>query len=111
KVGMGRVVVWTSSLDDSWNDLVLKPVYLPLVQRLVRYLAQYEEPASWSTVGQVVDLSPRLKNRAERVVVMRCHKRITQAAGSPGGSPARPKPPSPTGCPVAKDACIVAIRT
>ena len=26
-VGTGRVIAWTSTLDDSWNDLALKPVY------------------------------------------------------------------------------------
>ena len=84
KIGTGGVIVWTSSLDDSWNDLALKPVFLPLVHRFVRYLAQYEQPASWLTVGQVVDLSTRSKNRAERVVVTPAGKRVTQAAGAPG---------------------------
>ncbi len=28
----------TTTLDDSWNDLALKPVYLPLVHQLVRYI-------------------------------------------------------------------------
>ena len=67
RIGGGRVIVWTSTLDDSWTDLALKPVFLPLVHQLVRYLAQYEQPPSWLTVGQVVDLARwRLKSRADR---------------------------------------------
>jgi hypothetical protein len=84
KVGAGRVIVWTSTLDDSWSDLALKPVFLPLVHQLVKYLAQYEPPSSWFTVGQVLDLSARLKSRTERVVVTPSNRRITQAAGAPG---------------------------
>ena len=34
RVGTGRVIAWTTTLDDSWNDLALKPVYLPLVHQL-----------------------------------------------------------------------------
>ena len=69
RVGTGRVIAWASSLDDTWTDLVLKPVYLPLVQQLVKYLARYEQPAMWRTAGQAVDLSVLLKSRTDRVVL------------------------------------------
>ncbi|HEX7827710.1 MAG TPA: hypothetical protein VF477_22650, partial [Mycobacterium sp.] len=69
RVGTGRVIVFTTTLDDSWNDLELKPVYLPLVHQLVRYVSQYEQSTSWATVGQVVDLATLLKSKADRVVV------------------------------------------
>src|SRR5262249_46013771 len=55
KIGNGRSIVWTSTVDDSWTDIEVKPVFLPLVHQLVKYLAQYEQPASWFTVGQVLD--------------------------------------------------------
>ncbi len=55
KIGAGTVVVWASTLDNYWNDLALKPVYLPFVHQVVKHLAAYEEPAQWFTVGQVVD--------------------------------------------------------
>jgi hypothetical protein len=68
KVGAGRVIVWTSTLDDdTWTDVALKPVFLPLVHQLVRYLAHYEQPTSWYTVGQVIELSAR--GRTNRIVV------------------------------------------
>jgi hypothetical protein len=84
RVGAGRVIAWTSTLDDSWSDLAVKPVYLPLVHQLVRYLAHYEHPTSWLTVGQVVDLTASSRVRGERVVVTPSGRRLTLAAGAPG---------------------------
>jgi len=55
RVGMGRVLLWTSTLDLSWSDLPIKPVFLPFMQQSVRYLANYREPAPWLSVGQVLD--------------------------------------------------------
>jgi hypothetical protein len=57
RVGAGRVLLWASTLDMGWNDFALKPVYLPFVQRSMRHLAGYSEPAPWLTVGQVLDAS------------------------------------------------------
>jgi hypothetical protein len=55
--GRGRVALWTSTLDLYWNDLPLKPVYLPFVHQMARHLADYRERAAWATVGQVLDLA------------------------------------------------------
>ena len=57
KVGIGRVLLWASTLDLSWSDFPLKPVFLPFIHRTVRHLAAYSEPAPWVTVGQVLDAS------------------------------------------------------
>ena len=57
QLGAGRVLLWTSTLDLSWSDLPLKPVFLPFVHRAARYLASYAEPLPWSMVGQVFDAS------------------------------------------------------
>ena len=85
RTGAGRVIVWTSTLDDSWTDLAVKPVYLPLVHQLVRYLARYEQTPSWLTVGQVVDLtSMAAQIRSDRIVVTPSGQRTTQRANSPG---------------------------
>jgi hypothetical protein len=54
-VGRGRVLVWATSLDQSWNDMALKPVYLPFVHQLARRAAGYREPPAWVTVGQPID--------------------------------------------------------
>jgi hypothetical protein len=77
KVGSGRVIAWASALDTSYSDLPLKTVYLPLVTQLVKYLAQFEAPHSWQTVGQVVDVQALTKSRANWVVVTPAGKRVT----------------------------------
>jgi hypothetical protein len=55
--GRGKVVVWTNTLDDYWNDLTRQPVYLPFVHRLAEYLGGRAEALPWFTIGQVVDLA------------------------------------------------------
>src|SRR5262245_23111774 len=80
KIGTGRVIAWTSTLDDTWTDIAVKPVFLPLVHRLVRYLAQYEQPMSWLTVGQVLDLNARARGRADRIVVTPSGERVPMSA-------------------------------
>jgi hypothetical protein len=57
RVGGGRVVVMTSTLDESWNNAPTQAMFLPLVHDLAGYLAQYEAPAAWQTVGRMFDLS------------------------------------------------------
>ena len=87
KVGGGRSIVWTSTLDDSWTDIAVKPVFLPLVHQLVRYLAHYEPPTSWFTVGQVLDLTARAKgrgDRSDRIVVTPSGERISQSSAGEG---------------------------
>jgi hypothetical protein len=85
RTGAGRVIVWTSTLDDSWTDLPVKPVYLPLVHQLTSYLARYEQTPSWLNVGQVVDLASIAATiRGDRIVVTPSGQRTTQRADSPG---------------------------
>jgi hypothetical protein len=55
RVGNGRVLLWASSLDTSWTDLPIKPVFLPFVHRSVQHLAAYREPRPYLTVGEVLD--------------------------------------------------------
>jgi hypothetical protein len=84
RVGTGRVVALSTTLDDSWNDLPRKPVYLPLVHQLARYLSQYEQTTAWQTVGAVVDLSSAYKGRADRVVVTPAAERVRFPATESG---------------------------
>jgi hypothetical protein len=77
KVGAGRVIAWASTLDTSYSDLPLRPVYLPLVTQLVKYLGQFEAPHAWQTVGQVVDVQSLTKSRANWLVVTPSGKRVS----------------------------------
>ncbi|HJT68271.1 MAG TPA: BatA domain-containing protein [Pyrinomonadaceae bacterium] len=49
--GKGRVLLFTSSLGPSWNDLPLTPLYLPFIHQMVRYAGRHEE-GSWYSLGQ-----------------------------------------------------------
>ena len=57
RAGSGTVLLWASTLDSFWNDLALKPVYLPFVHRMVQYLAGYAPPVPWYYAGQVLDMA------------------------------------------------------
>lgn len=51
RTGKGRVILFTSSLGPSWNDLPLTPLYLPFIHQMVRYAGAREEN-SWYGLGQ-----------------------------------------------------------
>ncbi len=55
-IGRGRVLLWTSTLDLYWNDLALKPVFLPFIHQAARYLAAYRDRPAYAHVGQILDL-------------------------------------------------------
>ena len=55
RVGNGRVIAWASTLDVSWNDLAVKPVFLPFVHKLMTHLGSYAEAPAWLTIGEVLD--------------------------------------------------------
>ena len=46
--------MWTSSLDLDWNDMAVKPVFLPFIHTVTKYLADYAEAPASLTVGQVI---------------------------------------------------------
>lgn len=54
RVGRGRVLLFTSSLDTAWNNFALQGMYLPLMQETLRYLALQEEKKPFYTVGEPV---------------------------------------------------------
>ena len=69
-VGEGRVALWTTTLDIDWTDFAIRTAYLPLVRRLVDYLARRgSSGASTVELGRShrVDVSAL---DAERVIVV-----------------------------------------
>ena len=81
-IGSGRVVLLASTVDLFWNDLAVKPVFLPFVHRVVRHLSAYREPRPWRTVGEVVDplaLDPGSRTEAapSRVVLTPAGQRLS----------------------------------
>lgn len=81
RVGGGRVLGWTSTLDLGWNDLALKPVFLPFVHRVATTLASYAERPAWVTVGDVLEPALGAANPAKpetpRVVLTPSGERVT----------------------------------
>jgi hypothetical protein len=83
RIGSGRVLAWASSLDLGWNDLALKPVFLPFVHRIATTLASYAERPAWVTVGDVLEPERRVpvpggsKPYAPRVVLTPSGERVT----------------------------------
>jgi hypothetical protein len=75
-VGRGRIVVWTSGFDLAWNDLALKPVFLPFVHQLVRTLGTFQERPTSITVGQVAALDRRPAGSPGRVAVEPSGRRL-----------------------------------
>jgi hypothetical protein len=57
KVGDGRVLVWTSTMDSFWNDLARQPVFLPFIHQLVKYASGKTETVQSFTAGQVLDVT------------------------------------------------------
>lgn len=68
RLGRGRVLVWSSTLDPSWTDLVLKPVFLPFVHQLARHVSGYTEPEPWLTVGQVLEPPPVVSGSPQTIL-------------------------------------------
>lgn len=69
KIGKGVAMLFASTLDRDWNDLVIQPLFLPLMQRAVLHLGRVAQNAGPSSVlvGQRIDL--QLPERATRVEV------------------------------------------
>jgi hypothetical protein len=57
RVGAGRVLMWASTLDQTWTDLPIRPLFLPFIHRAATHLVAYIPSQPWSTVGQILDTS------------------------------------------------------
>lgn len=78
-VGKGRVMVWASSVDLEWNDMALKPVFLPFVHGALKHLAAYAALPPWLTVGQVLDPQTLSTSVADPVAVSPSGARVPLA--------------------------------
>jgi hypothetical protein len=59
RIGDGRVLLWTSTLDVEWTNLPLQSVYMPLLQRMVGWLGGESgggEGRFDATVGEMVSI-------------------------------------------------------
>jgi len=56
RVGQGRVLVLTTTLDTHWNDIALQPAFLPFLHQGLRYLSAYEPYPNQSEIGAITDV-------------------------------------------------------
>jgi hypothetical protein len=69
RVGTGRVLLFTSTLDRDWSDFAIRTSFLPLMQRAAAYLAgalEEREPLR-AHVGQSLSLTPESNVKLARV--------------------------------------------
>ena len=57
RVEAGRVMAWTSTLDVTWNDLALKPVFLPFIHKVGATLGAFTQRRASMTVGDVLPVT------------------------------------------------------
>ncbi|HUP22861.1 MAG TPA: BatA domain-containing protein [Thermoanaerobaculia bacterium] len=67
--GGGRVLVWATTLDAEWSDLVLQPVFVPWLDAAFRHLAGYQPPRESYQVGQTARLEVPAESGREWLVV------------------------------------------
>jgi len=62
------LMVFNSTVDSRWNDLPLKPSFLPLFHEIVRYLSRYNESRGWYALGEAIPITAGLQNAAAAVI-------------------------------------------
>ena len=61
KLGGGRVIAWSTSFDATWNDLAIKPVFLPFLRQTSSFLAGFQNADAWQPAGRALDLTARVQ--------------------------------------------------
>ena len=85
RLGGGTVLAWTSTLDSYWNDVPLKPIFVPLMHQVMRHLGRYVEPKPWYTIGEGVRpggcaaCQPRRPDGRLRAPSPRCHRAVASS--------------------------------
>jgi hypothetical protein len=83
RTGKGRVLLFTSSLGPSWNDLPLTPLYLPFIHQMVRYAGSREENA-WYGLSQTFTVGKRQES-APPAVDTPSGARLSETRSTPDG--------------------------
>jgi hypothetical protein len=65
-IGSGKVLLFTTSIDNSLSDLPLTPMYLPLIHQMLDYLAGTGGQAG-CTVGQALTIPGAVQARLESI--------------------------------------------
>ena len=94
KVGRGRVLLYTTTLDVDWSDLATRTAYLPLTRRMMQYLARRatSEAEPNHVVGVAIELDVEglvkerliLRNGDNRMVLEPSESKVIFRPNEPG---------------------------
>jgi hypothetical protein len=62
------LLVFNSTVDTSWNDLPLKPSFVPLFHEIVHYLSRYNESKGWYQLGEGIPVTAGINNATAAVI-------------------------------------------
>jgi hypothetical protein len=62
------LLVFNSTVDTSWNDLPLKPSFVPLFHEIVHYLSRYNESKGWYQLGEGIPVTAGIDSATAAVI-------------------------------------------
>jgi hypothetical protein len=62
------LLVFNSTVDNKWNDLPLKPSFLPLFYEMISYVSRYNESRGWYALGEGIPVTGGLESAAAAVI-------------------------------------------
>ena len=62
------MLVFNSTVDSKWNDLPLKPSFLPLFHEMIRYLSRYNESKGWYQLGEGIPVTAGIDSATAAVI-------------------------------------------
>ena len=62
------LLVFNSTVDTSWNDLPLKPSFVPLFHEIVHYLSRYNESKGWYQLGEGIPITAGIDSATAAVI-------------------------------------------
>jgi hypothetical protein len=86
-VGRGRVLLWTSALDNLWSDLPLQPMFLPLAHQMILYAARHVERLPSHLVGRVAPVGADALGGLDAAIVVDPAGERTRREPGGGGEP------------------------
>lgn len=65
RIGKGRVLLWSTSMDIDWTDLPLRPAFVPLFDQMIRYLSHEQSLRSGSGLLAGATLDDLITNTSD----------------------------------------------
>jgi len=81
-VGLGRLMVLSTSIDNVWNDLPVHPLFVPFVTQSARALSEIEDTATQANVDSVLELEKKRDPRSAVDVIDPSGKRALGLAAA-----------------------------